>query len=1284
MLMLTAAWWLVLYRQLRTGERKVVVLSGGGSGHEPAHAGFVGEGMLDVAVAGNIFASPSAPQILAGIRALDTPFGVLLITKNYTGDKLNFGLAAEQAKAEGREVRIVFVEDDVSIKSNELVGRRGLAGTVFVHKIAGAAAAQGLSLDEVARIAQTTANSLSTVAVSLDRCSVPQREDQVGLNPDTVEYGMGIHNEPGAERGKLASQEETVWKLLSMLLPAQNEPASFQYPEVAVMVNNLGGLSVLELHIVADEVLRQLATKITKIRRVFVGTFVTALDGPGFSVTILALNAELEALLDAPTLVQAWPKAAPGYSQEEVEGQLVSVPANSGPVAEGRLVSNLPLPRQLLQNVISSVAERVLRDEPLITKYDTIAGDGDCGTTLLTGAIALKAYAENLTCETVDLTVAFRRMASVIQENMGGTSGAIYAILFNAVSTSLDSLAGGAGGLAYSKVLAEALRMGLAELCRYTSARVGFRTIMDALIPFVEAFHESPESLSEAVAAACIGAEKTTRMDAKLGRASYVTKEQLNSEKEGLPDPGALGVVSILEGSLYDIFCGLPGRVREMPDSPRNELRPVCGNCLRKGVACEWGVRLSFRDENIQTVPRSHPSMRQSTGPVRHSGIEVIDITNEVIRDYWSDANAADGLDPARGDSNTTTSDKNHPSDRGNMSGLRDVEISTENGTAIDSAAKTRQPALFTSPTFDRSSVRDFGDTPSMDTSGFTMGSCSGDAIANNDSPGSVNTPHSYDMVQLAAVQLLDLGAGLPTATTPMMDPRSPQRRVESQPMAPLPHVEGDMPGAGSISPEQLFVDDGIFLPGSTYLELHSVLRNHIFDTARSTYPSRWPTPSPPCEVDAVPEPIPQRTSDAQPAAAEQGEHASHSSDTTPRYIELTKQEEYVLWKNWVDEIATWLDKFDRECHFQRKLPALAEVHSHLRFSMLALSARQLERKHPERSSSASLALYQEAVHQLVPQLQTRSTDVAASCVVLCVLEMMSCSPQMWRRHLDGCACLIQSLGINGFSGGLEQALFWCFARMDVCGGLISCESTLIPCSGWTPRKSLADSAELFRRTPGCDMYANFAVFLCAQALELLACDDSEAEFTRRWNELFGHMEAWHIQRPPEMRSILSQPPATTDKDASASPFPTLLFSNPPAISGNQLYHTTAVLMLQKKPRRAVLPPKTRPILWHARRICAISICNTHHGYAQYLSSRFFKSEPFEIVYLLDYADAQWPPSTLKSAPVMNELPAPSRKTAGALKSSGAPSRSSSAPAIQIFSSSGAVASRSSVMAVRM
>ncbi|KAH6853135.1 Dak1 domain-containing protein [Chaetomium sp. MPI-CAGE-AT-0009] len=1151
----------ILYRQPRTGERKVIVMSGGGSGHEPAHAGYVGEGMLDVAVAGNIFASPSALQILAGIRALDAPLGYLLVVKNYTGDKLNFGLAAQQAEAEGRDVRIVFVEDDVSIKNNDLVGRRGLAGTAFVHKVAGAAAAKGWSLDEVARVAQKTADSLATVAVSLDRCSVPQREEQEGLDSHTVEYGMGIHNEPGAERGKVSSLQETVRKLISILLSDSDRSASFRSSEVAVMINNLGGLSVLELQIVADEILCQLSNQIPRIQRVLVGSFVTALDGPGVSITLLKMDSELEGLLDAPTTVNAWPKSTFGYSQAAIEQQTVSVPTKAGAGGVNYAASRLSLPRQLLQNAISSVARQVERDEPLITKYDTIAGDGDCGTTLLNGVNALAAYSRDIATENVDLAVTMRQIASLIQETMGGTSGAIYAIFFNAVSSFLDKIiVGSEVDSTYPKLLAAALQQGLTELCKYTDARIGSRTIMDALIPFVETLHKDPDNLQVAVDSARTGAEKTRRMEAKLGRASYVTKEQLDSEKGGVPDPGALGV----------------------------------------GDTCEWGIRLSFRDENVQSLPQSHPSMRQDSGLRRDGGIEVVNVTNEVIRDYWSEFHAAEGLDHGLSDNSTTGITTSHDRESIISSSYRRHSNSGIEGRAAFSP-RSHQPTSFPSPELILPRLRDQGEMMPVSTDSPGVPVHSGFCEPNHDSPASVNTPHSSEVVHLAAAQLLDLGARPTAPMTGVMDSRPPQTGMGSQLLPPLSHAEYSIPEAAAISPGQPFADDGIFLPGSAYLELHSALRNHIFDTARSTYPSRCPTPNnEACDADEVDdeEASEVRThQSSHTAAATSGpaENVVQSSNTTPIFIDLTKQEEYVLWKNWVDEIAPWLDKFDKDLHFQQKLPALAKVHSHLRFSMLALSARQLERKHPERSSSASLALYQEAVHQLVPQLQTKLTDVVASCVVLCVLEMMSCSPQMWRRHLDGCACLIQSLGINGFSGGLEQALFWCFARMDVCGGLISSESTLIPCVSWTPRMSLTDAVNLFRQTPDPDMYANLAVFLCAQALELFACDDSDAEFTRRWNKLFAQIENWYAGRPPEMRSILSQP-AATENDPSASPFPTLLFSNAPAISGNQLYHTATLLMLQRKPRRAVLPLKTRPILWHARRICAISISNTHHG----------------------------------------------------------------------------------------
>lgn len=285
----------------------------------------------------------------------------------------------------------------------------------------------------------------------------------------------------------------------------------------------------------------------------------------------------------------------------------------------------------------------------------------------------------------------------------------------------------------------------------------------------------------------------------------------------------------------------------------------------------------------------------------------------------------------------------------------------------------------------------------------------------------------------------------------------------------------------------------------------------------------------------------------------------------------------------------------------------MAESHAYVKYAIMAVSARQLERKSAEgkleheTTIPSSLGLYQQAIHLLLPQLATRSTPVIASCVVLCVLEMLSCSPKAWQRHLDGCASLLQAVGIHGFSGGLEQALFWCFARMDVCGGLISSTKTLIPISSWTPTTDLAEVVHLSMTAVSFDMHANLAIYLAAHAVDLLAdpaINSSESVFTssrtnkgsfiRKWTELWGYVDNWYTSRPKEMHPVFIK--------SSSGPFPTILFSNPAAISGNQMYHTTALLMLQHKPAQAALLPRSRSILWHARRIVGISKSNAHHG----------------------------------------------------------------------------------------
>ncbi|KAF4951148.1 hypothetical protein FSARC_12994 [Fusarium sarcochroum] len=535
----------ILYRRNDQNNDKVVLLSGGGSGHEPAHAGYLGEGALDVVIAGEIFASPSASQILVGLQAVKSSKGSLLIVKNYTGDKLNFGLAAEKAKAEGQKVEMVIVGDDVSVEGNSLVGQRGLAGTVFCHKIAGAKAAQGASLDQVADITRKAASQMATVAASLDRCSVPGRANQEALPHDHLEFGMGIHNEPGVKREEIPSLETTVEKALSMMFtPKANMWQPEEGQRVAMMVNNLGGLSVLELGVVADEVVKQLGTRNIQIERSLVGTFVTSLDGPGFSVTLLSLDDELRELLDAPTTAPAWPRSIHGWATdaESVAKRETIVPAAK---ASGR-ETGVKIPTSLVKVLIESVARTTTRDEPKITEYDTLAGDGDCGETLLNGVNGLLKEFEKDNSDTLDIGQIFRRTATTAERSMGGTSGAIYAIFLNAVANRLSGLATESPSLTVSEFIQQALQAGLGELCRYTPARAGHRTLMDALIPFVKNF-ALDGSLKGALAEARKGAESTRQMAAALGRASYVGQDRFD-EEGGIPDPGALGVVSILDG----------------------------------------------------------------------------------------------------------------------------------------------------------------------------------------------------------------------------------------------------------------------------------------------------------------------------------------------------------------------------------------------------------------------------------------------------------------------------------------------------------------------------------------------------------------------------------------------------------------------------------------------------------------------------------------------------------------------------------------------------------------
>jgi dihydroxyacetone kinase-like protein len=278
--------------------KKVGLVSGGGSGHEPAHAGYVGKGMLDAAVAGNVFSSPSPDRIIKGIEEANSGEGVLLIIKNYSGDIMNFGMAKEMAEMEDIRVESVVVKDDVAVPdSTYSTGRRGIAGTVLVHKIAGAKAESGASIDEVKAAAEKAISNIRSMGMSMSSCTLPAvGKPGFVLGENEIEIGMGIHGEPGVERTNVKTASDLAEILLSKIL----EDYDYSGSEVALMVNGLGATPLMELYILNNEVEKLLTAKGIKIYKTFVGNYMTSLEMAGCSLTLMKLDDELKELLDAP------------------------------------------------------------------------------------------------------------------------------------------------------------------------------------------------------------------------------------------------------------------------------------------------------------------------------------------------------------------------------------------------------------------------------------------------------------------------------------------------------------------------------------------------------------------------------------------------------------------------------------------------------------------------------------------------------------------------------------------------------------------------------------------------------------------------------------------------------------------------------------------------------------------------------------------------------------------------------------------------------------------------
>ncbi|WP_252145383.1 dihydroxyacetone kinase subunit DhaK [Yokenella regensburgei] len=492
---------------------RVAVISGGGSGHEPAHAGFVGKGMLTAAVCGDLFASPSVDAVLNAIVAVTGDRGCLLIVKNYTGDRLNFGLAAEKAKRYGLKVEMVIVADDIALPDNKQP--RGIAGTALVHKIAGHAAEQGKSLCEVRDIAQDACNSVFSLGVAMESCNLPGSEEDEGrIRHGQVELGLGIHGEPGASIVDSHNSKAIIDTLVAPL------KAQVGDARVAVLINNLGGVSALEMALLTKE-LAHSALKDQIAWLIGPAPLVSALDMKGFSLSLLKLNSTFEAALREDVDTVGWQKPVAFAPVRTVKHAKI----------HDRIDFN-PSENPQVRAAVAAVTSTLIGLENHMNALDAKVGDGDTGSTFAEGAREVARLLAQGQLPLNDTAKLLQVVGDSLATVMGGSSGVLMSIFFTAAGQSVQN----------GKGVAEALLDGLKQMKQYGGADLGDRTLIDALQPALETLRSG--DLQAAASAAQQGAERTATMSkAGAGRSSYVNKENL----DGVMDPGAVAIAEVFK-----------------------------------------------------------------------------------------------------------------------------------------------------------------------------------------------------------------------------------------------------------------------------------------------------------------------------------------------------------------------------------------------------------------------------------------------------------------------------------------------------------------------------------------------------------------------------------------------------------------------------------------------------------------------------------------------------------------------------------------------------------------
>lgn len=541
-----------ILKKKEINKNKVSLISGGGSGHEPAHAGFIGKGMLDAAVCGDIFASPSQIQIYQSIKETASDKGTLLIIKNYSGDMMNFKNAAYLAEEDGIKVDYVKVDDDIAVNDSlYTVGRRGVAGTILVHKVAGAAAEKGMELAEVKSAAENAIANVRSIGFAFTSCTVPAKGTPTfEIADNEMEYGVGIHGEPGIKREKVIPADELAERMVTSLIEELNLKSG---DEATLLVNGFGATPLQELYLLNNSVNSVLAEKNIKVYRTFVGNYMTSIDMAGASVSLLKMDEQLKNLIDSESDTPAFKVNGPVESIPYVNMKLndqqnVEVSHEMTVDSSHSIIKNNEITLENMKFIVDKMSESIIKNEVPFCELDAHAGDGDFGMSVAKGFKQLRREWDEIVEHSNSNIGEFLDACSmVIMEYCGGASGPIWGSAFRAAGKNTESKKK-LTTLEFGQMMKAALEgvQKTGERSFGRGAVVGDKTLVDALAPCADRIIEVAnndssvdiiDALKEGAKAAVAGAKETEKIAARMGRAGTVGERSI-----GYPDAGAYGL----------------------------------------------------------------------------------------------------------------------------------------------------------------------------------------------------------------------------------------------------------------------------------------------------------------------------------------------------------------------------------------------------------------------------------------------------------------------------------------------------------------------------------------------------------------------------------------------------------------------------------------------------------------------------------------------------------------------------------------------------------------------